>query len=220
MFAMAAAIFDLDGVIVDTAKYHYLAWRRLAAELGFAFGEDRNELLKGVSRMRSLDILLETGGLGSAFSAGEKERLADRKNGWYVEYISAMDESEILDGAMECLEEYRSAGARTALGTASRNAALILDRVRIRHLFDAVVDGSRVSRAKPDPEVFIAAAGDLCIPHDACAVFEDAAAGIEAAKRCGMYAVGIGSPGILGAADEVIPGLARFRSLRLRPTPR
>ncbi len=217
---MAAAIFDLDGVIVDTAKYHYLAWRRLAAELGFSFGEDLNELLKGVSRMRSLEILLGTSGLGDAFSAEEKARLAERKNRWYVEYISAIDGRQILDGAMECLEEYRSAGVRTALGTASRNAALIIDRLGIRHLFDAVVDGRRVSRAKPDPETFIAAALDLRVSHGACAVFEDAPAGIQAARRCGMYAVGIGSPQILGAAHEVIPSLARFRSLHLHPAPR
>jgi beta-phosphoglucomutase len=217
MFAMAGAIFDLDGVVVDTAKYHYRAWRRLAAELGFEFGEDANELLKGVSRMRSLEILLATGGLQDAFGPEEKERLAARKNGWYVEYLMAMDESELLDGAVECLEAYRSAGVRTALGTASRNAGLILGRLRIRRLFDAVVDGNRVSRAKPDPEVFVTAAADLRLPHGTCAVFEDAAAGVEAAKRCGMYAVGIGQLGILSAADETIPGIAMFRSLRIRP---
>lgn len=216
MFAMAGAIFDLDGVIVDTAKYHYRAWRRLAAELGFEFGEDANELLKGVSRMRSLEILLETGGLQGAFGPEEKERLAARKNGWYVESLSQMDERELLEGAVECLEEYRAAGVRTALGTASRNAGLIIERLRIRHLFDAVVDGNRVSRAKPDPEVFVTAAADLRVPHEACAVFEDAVAGIEAAKRCGMYAVGIGRPEILSAADETIPGIARFHELKIR----
>lgn len=217
---MAAAIFDLDGVIVDTARYHFLAWRRLAADLGFTFGEDLNERLKGVSRMRSLDILLEAGGLAGAFGPGEKQRLADRKNSWYVEYISGMDEREILDGAMECLAEYRAAGIRTALGTASRNAALVLDRLRIGHLFDAVVNGNVVSRAKPDPEVFVVSARSIGVPNHACAVFEDAASGIEAAKRCGMYAIGIGSAAILAGADETIPGLAQFRSLRLRPTPR
>jgi beta-phosphoglucomutase len=217
VFAMSGAIFDLDGVVVDTAKYHYLAWRRLAAELGFEFDEDRNELLKGVSRMRSLEILLETGGLQDSFGPEEKERLAARKNGWYVEYLMAMDERELLDGAVACLEAYRSAGARTALGTASRNAGLILERLRIGRLFDAVVDGNRVSRAKPDPEVFVAAAADLGLPHSVCAVFEDAAAGVEAAKRCGMYAVGIGRPEILAAADETIPGIAMFGSLHVAP---
>jgi beta-phosphoglucomutase len=216
VFAMAAAIFDLDGVIVDTAKYHYRAWRRLAAELGFEFGEERNELLKGVSRMRSLEILLDTGGLAGRFTAEEKERLAARKNGWYVEYLMALDEREILDGAVECLREYRSSGVRTALGTASRNAGLILERLGIGGHFDAVVDGNRVSKAKPDPEVFIVAAADLGVPHGACAVFEDAAAGIEAAKRCGMHAVGIGSPEVLSAADEVISGIARFHELDIR----
>jgi beta-phosphoglucomutase len=217
MFAMSGAIFDLDGVVVDTAKYHYRAWRRLAGELGFEFGEDANELLKGVSRMRSLEILLEIGGQQDAFGAEEKEQLAARKNGWYVEYLMAMDERELLDGAVECLESYRAAGVRTALGTASRNAGIIIDRLKIRQLFDAVVDGNRVSRAKPDPEVFVAAAADLGLPHGVCAVFEDAAAGVEAAKRCGMYAVGVGRPEILSAADETIPGIAMFRSLRVLP---
>jgi beta-phosphoglucomutase len=217
---MEAAIFDLDGVIVDTAKYHFRAWRRLAAELGFEFTAQHNERLKGVSRMRSLEILLEEGGLADAFGPEEKERMASRKNSWYVEYISGMDRGEIFDGALECLEEYRSAGVRMALGTASRNAPLILDRLGIRKLFDAVVDGTSVARAKPDPEVFVTAARRLDAVAGACAVFEDAAAGIEAARRGGMYAVGIGSPDVLHRADEVIATLAQFRSLRLRPAPR
>ncbi len=166
--------------------------------------------------MSSLEILLETGGLAGAFGPEEKERLASRKNAWYVESLLKMDERELLEGAVECLEEYRSAGVRTALGSASRNAGLILDRVRIRRLFDAVVDGNRVSRAKPDPEVFVTAAADLRLSPGACAVFEDAAAGVEAAKRCGMYAVGIGSPTILSAADETIPNIARFHELKIR----
>ena len=204
-----AALFDLDGVIVDTAKYHYLAWRRLAAELGFEFTEADNERLKGVSRMRSLDILLEVGGFGpNTFSAQQKEEMAERKNGWYVEYISRMTPDEILPGALAFLTAVRADGVRTALGSASKNTGIILGRLGIGELFDAVVDGTMVERTKPDPEVFlkcVSMLGDGILPKE-CVVFEDAAAGIEAAVAGGMYSVGIGSPDILVGADLVIPG--------------
>lgn len=205
-----AAIFDLDGVIVDTAKYHYLAWRRLAAELGFDFSERDNERLKGVSRMRSLDILLEVGGFGEeAFSDAQRQQMADRKNGWYVEYISRMTPDEILPGVLSFLEEVRADGVRTALGSASKNTGIILGRLGIGRLFDAVVDGTMVSRTKPDPEVFLTGAAMLGdIPAEECVVFEDAEAGIEAARAARMYSVGIGSPEILRGADRVVPGFA------------
>lgn len=203
-----AALFDLDGVIVDTAKYHYLAWRRLAGELGFEFSEADNERLKGVSRMRSLDILLEVGGFGpDAFSGQQKERMAERKNGWYVEHISRMTPDEILPGALAFLTAVRADGVRTALGSASKNTRIILGRLGIGELFDAVVDGTMVSRTKPDPEVFLICASMLGdIPAAECVVFEDAAAGIAAAVSAGMYSVGIGSPDTLRGADRVIPG--------------
>lgn len=203
-----AALFDLDGVIVDTAKYHYLAWRRLAAELGFGFAETDNERLKGVSRMRSLDILLEVGGMDGRFSAAEKEALAAKKNGWYVEYISQMTPDEILPGVLVFLQEVRADGVRTALGSASRNTGIILSRLGIGELFDAVVDGTMVMRTKPDPEVFLKCAALLDVPAEECVVFEDAVAGIEAAVAAGMYNVGIGSPEILKEADTVIPGFS------------
>lgn len=206
---LRAAIFDLDGVIVDTAKYHYRAWRRLAAELGFEFTEADNERLKGVSRMRSLDILLEVGEFSEDdCTVVQKEEMAQRKNGWYVEYISRMTPDEILPGVLSFLEEVRAAGVRTALGSASKNTGIILDRLKIRDLFDAVVDGTMVSRTKPDPEVFlkcVSLLGDDVLSAQ-CVVFEDAAAGIEAAIAGGMYSVGIGNPDILREADFVIPG--------------
>ncbi|MDE5944858.1 MAG: beta-phosphoglucomutase, partial [Rikenella sp.] len=187
-----AAIFDLDGVIVDTAKYHYLAWRRLAEELGFDFSARDNERLKGVSRMRSLEILLEVGGFGAgAFTEAQRQQMADRKNGWYVEYISRMTPDEILPGVLSFLEEVRADGVRTALGSASRNTGIILERLRIGGLFDAVVDGTMVGRTKPDPEVFLTGAAMLgggILPAE-CVVFEDAEAGIEAARAAGMYSV-------------------------------
>jgi beta-phosphoglucomutase len=202
---MRGAIFDLDGVIVDTAKYHYLAWKRLASEYGFDFTERDNERLKGVSRARSLEILLEIGGL--TFDEAAKARMAAQKNEWYVDYIRHLDASEILPGATEYLQRVRARGVRTALGSASRNAPLILERLGISALFDAVVDGNKVTQAKPDPEVFLRAAAELRIPPASCVVFEDAESGIEAAHLAGMGAVGIGNPATLKEADLVIPGL-------------
>ncbi len=200
-----AAIFDLDGVVVDTARYHYLAWRSLARRLGFRFTEQQNERLKGVSRMRSLEILLEVGGLADRFSEAEKAQMAAEKNADYQTYISRMTPDEILPGALAFLHEVRADGLRTALGSASRNAPLILERTGLAPLFDVVVDGSMVGEAKPDPEVFLLGAERLGVPPAECVVFEDAEAGIEAARRAGMRSVGVGSPERLGAADRVIP---------------
>jgi beta-phosphoglucomutase len=202
---MKGAIFDLDGVIVDTAKYHYMAWKRLAEELGFEFKESDNERLKGVSRMKSLEILLEAGDLN--FSNDVKLLLADKKNKWYVEYISNIDESELLKGAKEYLIKLKNSGVKIALGSASKNAPILLDRLKIKVLFDSIVDGNKVSRAKPDPEVFLTAARELGLKAEECVVFEDAEAGIEAAKAAGMGIVGIGSKDILARADIVVPGL-------------
>lgn len=202
---MKGAIFDLDGVIVDTAKYHYLAWRSLAKRLGFEFTEEDNERLKGVSRMESLQILLEVGGV----EANEAERLemADAKNKEYVDYISRLEPSEILPGAREYLLQLRSRGVKVALGSASKNAEFILNRLGIADLFDAVIDGTKVSKAKPDPEVFLAASAALGLEPSACVVFEDAAAGVQAGKAAGSKVVGIGSADILAEADRVINGL-------------
>lgn len=203
--AMKGAIFDLDGVIVDTAKYHYLAWRALANRLGFEFTEADNERLKGVSRMRSLQILLEVGGMDP--DEAEREQMAETKNKEYVDYISRLEPSELLPGAKEYLMFLRSRGVRIALGSASKNAAFILERLGITELFDAVVDGTKVAKAKPDPEVFLTASAELGLDPADCVVFEDAAAGVEAAKAAGCRVVGIGSADILGAADRVVGGL-------------
>lgn len=202
-----AALFDLDGVIVDTARYHYAAWRRLAEELGFRFTEYDNERLKGVSRMQSLEILLEVGGLAGRFSAAEKERMAERKNRWYVEYISQMTPREILPGVLPFLAELRKDGMRIALGSASKNTGLILERLQLGTWFDAVVDGTMVVRTKPDPEVFITCAERLGgVPSQRCVVFEDAVAGVEAARVAQMYSVGVGDSRLLCEADCVITG--------------
>jgi beta-phosphoglucomutase len=202
---MHAAIFDLDGVIVDTAKYHYLAWKRLANEHGFDITEADNERLKGVNRTRCLEILVEIGGL--TFDEATKEKMAAQKNSWYVESVQHMDASEILPGATEYLHSLRARGIKTGLGSASKNAPLILERLGILSLFDSVVDGNKVARAKPDPEVFLRAASELNVLPASCVVFEDAEAGIEAAHRAGMGAVGVGNPATLKEADMVIAGL-------------
>lgn len=202
---MRGAIFDLDGVLVDTAKYHYLAWRRLAQELGFEFSIEDNERLKGVSRMRSLEILLEVGGV--SFDEETRQQLAEEKNNWYVEYISAIDESELLAGAKEYLLQLKQQGVKIALGSASKNAPAILKQLHITELFDAIVDGNKVAKAKPDPEVFLIAAKELSLLPQDCVVFEDAEAGIAAAKAAGMRTVGIGSRENLPEADMVVPGL-------------
>ncbi|MEW5717574.1 MAG: beta-phosphoglucomutase [Chloroflexota bacterium] len=203
-----AALFDLDGVIVDTAKYHYLAWRRLANELGFDFSETQNERLKGVSRTRSLEILLEIGRLN--FDEPTKRLLAAKKNSWYVEYIQEMDASELLPGSRECLMRLRAKGVKIALGTASKNAPLIIRSLKIESLFDAIVDGNKVTKAKPDPEVFLLGARELGVSAHQCVVFEDAEAGLQAAKAAKMYAVGIGTADVLKSADVVMAGLHAF----------
>ncbi len=201
-----ACIFDLDGVLVDTARYHFLAWNRLAKELGFIFSETDNELLKGVSRMKSLDILLETGRL--IIPADQKERLAAKKNEWYLEFIRKMTPNEILPGVTHFLELLKTEGIPAAIGTASKNAGLILKQIGIEQLFDCLIDGHQVTHTKPDPEVFLKAALAMGMAPEQCVVFEDALAGIEAAHHGGMKCIGVGDPGVLKTADKVIPGFA------------
>lgn len=200
-----AVIFDLDGVIVDTAKYHYLAWKRLAEEKGIPFSEKDNERLKGVSRMASLEILLSLGNL--TVSEEEKAELAKRKNIWYVEMIDQLTKDELLPGAESLLKRLKKDGVKIALGSASKNAARILERLGIGHYFDARIDGTKVSKAKPDPEVFLLAAQSVGAAPENCLVFEDAPAGVEAAKRAGMHVVGIGSWENLPEADWIMESL-------------
>lgn len=197
-------IFDLDGVIVDTAKYHFQAWKKLADELDIPFSKEDNERLKGVSRMASFEIILEIG--KRDMSQEEKEFYCEKKNHVYVSYIQQLDESEILPGVKEFLTDAREKGYKIALGSASKNSLLILDRLGISGLFDAIVDGTKVSRAKPDPEVFLKGAQELKVSCKNCIVFEDAQAGIEAAHNAGMKAVGIGEKTILAKADTVFGG--------------
>jgi beta-phosphoglucomutase len=206
-------IFDLDGVVVDTAKYHYQAWKRLAKEMGFDFTEQDNERLKGVSRMRSLDILLEIGGLSK--SQEEKEAMATKKNEWYREYILKMEPDEILPGVQDFFVELKNEGIKIALGSASKNAVTILEQIGLKETFDAIIDGTKVEKAKPDPEVFLKGAKEIGLMPEECVVFEDAEAGVEAAKSGKMKCVGVGDPEILGKADIVIPGFRNFHLIDL-----
>jgi beta-phosphoglucomutase len=214
MEKIRACLFDLDGVIVDTAKYHYLAWKKLADELNIGFGPESNELLKGVSRMRSLEIILELG--NSTLTEDEKIACAEKKNAIYLEYIHQLMEEEILPGVRSFIEELKISHILVALGSASKNASLILKQLNIMDLFDVIIDGNRISKAKPDPEVFLKGAEELQVHPESCVVFEDALAGIEAARNAGMFCVGVGDKKTLAQADLVIPGFGGFTLADLR----
>jgi beta-phosphoglucomutase len=193
-----AFIFDLDGVIVDTAKYHYLAWKKIASELGIEFTHEHNELLKGVSRVRSLDIIL---GLGEVeASQAQKDQWLIQKNEDYLSYLVDMNQSEILPGVMTVLEFLKANYQPIALGSASKNARPILEKTGILSYFDTIVDGNDVSNAKPDPEVFLQAAQKLGISNENSIVFEDSVAGIQAANIASMTSIGIGEAAILNEA--------------------
>jgi beta-phosphoglucomutase len=206
--SIKGCLFDLDGVLVDTAVYHYKAWKKLANQLGFDFTEMQNEELKGISRMDSLKKILSWGKLHK--TDAEKEVLATLKNTWYVTMINKMTPDEVLPGALEFLQAIKKAGYKTALGSASKNSALILEKTNITHFFDAIVDGNMVSKSKPDPEVFLKGASLLGLKPTECVVCEDAEAGVEAAKNGNMKAIGIGDAAILKQADLIVSGLDKL----------
>lgn len=194
-------IFDLDGVIVDTAKYHYLAWKNLATSLEIPFSEAQNEQLKGVSRVASLHKILTWGAISlseEAFNATMNE-----KNEEYLSYISKMTTSEILPDVVRVLDFLKETNQKIALGSASKNARIILDKVALKEYFETIVDGTNVTKAKPDPEVFLNAAEGLQVPPNQCVVFEDSVAGIQAANTAGMISIGIGDKTVLHEADHV-----------------
>ena len=193
-----AFIFDLDGVIVDTAKYHFLAWQKIASHLGIEFTPEHNEELKGVSRVQSLDIILKLGDIEA--SQDNKNKWLTQKNEDYLTYIEHMDETEILPGVLNILEFIKEKKQLIGLGSASKNARPILEKVKILHLFDAIVDGNDVTNAKPDPEVFLKAAKLLNASPRNAVVFEDSVAGIQAANIANMTSIGIGDEKILHEA--------------------
>lgn len=184
-------IFDLDGVIVTTDDCHYRAWKRMADEEGIYFDRHINERLRGVSRMASLEILLERA--DKPYTAAQKDAMAARKNAYYVELIDSLTPADVLPGAMEVLHALRARGVRIAIGSSSRNTPLILRRIGLENAFDAVADGNQITHSKPDPEVFLLAARLMGLPPADCLVVEDADAGVEAALAGGMKALGVGS---------------------------
>ena len=194
-------IFDLDGVIVDTAKYHYLAWKKLANELGFEFTQEQNELFKGVSRKRCLEILLEIGNVTATHE--QFDRWMVEKNEDYLAYIEKMDASEILPDVLRVLEFLKERNVPIALGSASKNAKPILEKVNLLPYFDSIVDGNSVTKAKPNPEVFLIAASNLGVSPSSCVVFEDAVAGIQAANAANMISIGIGESEVLSEANHI-----------------
>jgi beta-phosphoglucomutase len=196
-----AFIFDLDGVIVDTAKYHFLAWRKLANSVGVDFTEAQNEQLKGVSRVRSLEKILAWGNM--ELSEDKFMELMAKKNNDYLNHVNQMDESEILPDVPKILNHLKSEKFPIALGSASKNARTILQKVNLYDRFDAIVDGTNVTKAKPDPEVFLNAAELLKTNPSDCVVFEDSVAGVQAANVAGMISIGIGDEEILHEADFV-----------------
>lgn len=183
-------IFDLDGVIVSTDNCHYLAWKKMADEEGIPFDRAINERLRGVSRMESLAIILEKA--EKTYTAAEKDALAARKNGYYVELIGSLTPEDMLPGAMDTLRTLREKGIKIAIGSSSRNTPIILRQIGLDTYFDAVADGNAISRSKPDPEVFLLAGSLLGIAPENCLVVEDADAGVEAALAGGMRVLGVG----------------------------
>ena len=204
MNKIKACIFDLDGVICDTAKYHYKAWKKLANELGFDFTEDDNEKLKGVSRVESLNLILSWGNIEA--TEEEKLAMADKKNAWYVEYMQHMTPDEILPGVRNFLDGLKKKNVKIALGSASKNSMMILEKLNLVPYFDAIIDGTKTTKSKPDPEVFLMGASAMGLTPKDCIVFEDAVKGIEAALTGGFYTVGVGHHDVLDEAHIVIPG--------------
>lgn len=208
MTTVKACLFDLDGVIVDTAVYHFQAWRRLANELGFDFTEHQNEQLKGISRMESLELILNWGGV--SLTEEEKIAWATKKNQWYLDLVMQMTPNEVLPGVPDFLKSLRENGIKIALGSASKNSKLILEKIQMLDYFDAIIDGNNITKGKPDPQVFLMGAKATGVQPTECVVFEDAVAGVQAAKAGGMKAVGVGSADILTEADIVISTFEGF----------
>jgi beta-phosphoglucomutase len=208
-----ACLFDLDGVIVDTAVYHFQAWRRLANELRFDFTEHQNEQLKGISRMESLELILNWGNI--TLTETEKLDWATRKNSWYLDLVMQMTPNEVLEGVPEFLKSLQERNIKIALGSASKNSKLILEKIQMLHYFDAIIDGNNITKGKPNPQVFLLGAEATNTQPTECVVFEDAVAGVQAGKAAGMTVVGVGSPEILTEADIVITSFKEMSVDRL-----
>jgi len=200
-------IFDLDGVLTDTAEYHYRGWKRLADDEGLPFNREDNEALRGIPRRESLMLILK----GRSYPEEKISEMMERKNRYYLEYIREVTPSDLLPGARELLEEIHAAELKIAIGSASKNTCEVIDRLGIGLLIDAISDGYSVEHQKPAPDLFLHAAAQLDLPPNACVVVEDAAAGIEAALAGGFRTIGLGPPERIGKAELVLPGLAGQR---------
>lgn len=207
MTSIKAFIFDLDGVLVDTAEYHYRGWKRLADEEGLPFDRKENEALRGISRRESLLLILK----GRTLPEEKIQEIMERKNRYYLEFIRDVTPADMLPGASELLQEIRAAGLKSAVGSASKNASQVVQQLGIASLLDAVSDGYSVANPKPAPDLFLHAAAQLGVPPAECVVVEDAAAGIQAAQAGGFRSVGLGPAERVGAADLVLPSLAGAR---------
>jgi len=206
-------IFDLDGVLTDTAEYHFRGWKRLAEEEGIPFNREDNEALRGIPRRESLMLILK----GRPYPEEKILEMMERKNRYYLEYIREITPSDLLPGARELLEEIRAAGLKIAIGSASKNTCEVIDRLGIGQFIDAISDGYSVKRQKPAPDLFLHAAAQLNLPPRACAVVEDAAAGIEAALAGGFRTIGLGPPARVGKAELVLPSLEGQRLANILP---
>lgn len=211
--AILACIFDLDGVLVDTAKYHFRSWIKLAETLGFEIQPELEEELKGISRMKSLEIVLKAGGI----QADEEEKIlyAKQKNDWYLESLENLSDEVILPGVIDFLDHLRDEGIPMAVGSASKNATFVLNQLNMTDYFVTIVDGTMVRQSKPDPEVFLNAARDLQYPPDKIIVFEDSAKGLVAAHKGGFHTIGIGDPEKLKEAAVVIPNFQKMKFNKL-----
>jgi len=205
MTRIEAVIFDLDGVITDTAEYHYLAWKQLGEELGIPFDRAFNEKLKGVSRLESLELILQHGNRQDDFSLEEKERLANKKNQHYVELIKQVTPDDLLPNILTFLKELKRAGLKIAMASASKNAFAVTKSLGVTEYFDHIVDADTVKKSKPDPEVFLKAAEGVGVLPEKCIGIEDAGAGVRAILKAGMFAVAIGDKEVLGDANVVYP---------------
>ena len=200
-------IFDLDGVLTDTAEYHYRGWRRLADEIGLAFTREDNEALRGIPRRESLMLILK----GHKYTEEQIREMMDRKNNYYLDFIREISPRDLLPGARELLVEIRAAGLKSALGSASKNALEVIERLGIADLLDAIADGHSVELQKPAPDLFLYAAAQLRLSPPECVVVEDAAAGIAAARAGGFHSVGLGPLERVAMADLVLPNLYGVR---------
>lgn len=199
-------IFDLDGVITDTARYHYLAWKKLADELKIYFDEVINERLKGISRIESFEIILEK--CDRKYSNEEKEYYANKKNEYYKEMIKNITPEDLLPGVVDFIDELKKRGIKTAIASVSKNAFAVIENLKIINKFDYIVDANEIRNGKPDPEIFLNAAKNIGISPERCIGIEDSAAGITAIKRSGMFAVGVGNPETVKDADLILKDLS------------